>query len=116
MRSDVAELMLGLKADTPDMTPDGDRKDGTGLQVYRHTFAQIAFPGGVTAYNVPALIQSNSMMPQSGQNSDAGQPRAIHSRSAPAHSEASPLGMDVLHQLHLTIVQAQQKLYVTSAS
>ncbi|HUO03249.1 MAG TPA: M56 family metallopeptidase, partial [Rhizomicrobium sp.] len=59
MRRDIAELVLGLKADTPDMMPDGDVHDGVGLQVYRHTFAQISFAGGVVALNVPALIQTN---------------------------------------------------------
>jgi hypothetical protein len=114
MRRDIAEMMLGLKADTADMAPDGDRKDGTGLQIYRHTFAQIAFPGGVTAYSVPALIQSNSMIHSLDKTPVLGS-RAQFTADPRQRIPGLTLGMDVLHQLHLIVVQGQQRLYVTSA-
>ncbi|MES2293903.1 MAG: M56 family metallopeptidase [Pseudomonadota bacterium] len=114
MRRDVAELLLGLKADTPDMVPDGDARDGAGLQVYRHTFPQISFPGGVTAYNVPALIRANSMLRTLGRSPILGS-RAQFAADPRQRIPSLTLGMDVLHQLHLTIAYGQQKLYVTSA-
>ncbi|MGZ5926693.1 MAG: M56 family metallopeptidase [Rhizomicrobium sp.] len=114
MRRDVAELLLGLKPDTPDMAPDGDARDGAGLQVYRHTFPQISFPGGVTAYNVPALIRANSMQPTLGRTPILGS-RAQFAADPRQRIPSLTLGMDVLHQLHLTIAYGQQKLYVTSA-
>jgi len=114
MRRDIAELRLGLKSDTPDMAPDGEVKDGTGLQVYRHTFAQISFPGGVMAYNVPALIQTNSMIRNLNRTPILGS-RAQFVADPRQRIPGLTLGMDVLHQLHLYVVHGQQKLYVTSA-
>ena len=114
MRRDVAELLLGLKADTPDMAPDGDARDGAGLQIYRHTFPQISFPGGVTAYNVPALILTNSMIRNPNRTPILGS-RAQFAADPRQRIPSLTLGMDVLHQLHLTIVHGQQKIYVTSA-
>ena len=112
MRRDIAELMLGLKADTPDMAPDGDVTDGTGLRVYRHTFSQIAFAGGVTAYNVPALIQTNSMIRILDRTPILGS-RAQFVTDPRQRIPGLTLGMDVLSQLHLYIAYGQQKLYVT---
>jgi|GEM_PF-1687994 len=114
MRRDIAELMLGLKADTPDMTPDGDVKDGIGLQVYRHTFPKISFAGGVTAYNVPALIQTNSMFHDINRTSVLGQ-RATFFADPRQRIPGLTLGMDVLSQLHFYAVHGQQTLYVTAA-
>ena len=114
MRRDIAELMFGLKADTPDMTPDGDVTDGAGLQVYRHTFAQISFPGGVTAYNVPALIQAGSMIRNQNRAPVLGS-RATFVADPRQRIPGLTLGMDVLQHLHLYVVQGQQMLYVTAA-
>jgi hypothetical protein len=114
MRRDIAELMLGLKADTPDMMPDGDVRDGAGLQVYRHTVSQISFAGGVTAYNVPVLIRANSMLHNLNRTPILGS-RAQFVADPRQRIPGLTLGMDVLQQLHLTIVYGQQKLYVTSA-
>src|SRR5215469_613460 len=63
MRRDIAELYVGLKADK-DMMPVSDLSDGMNTQVYVHTFPQIIFAGGgITAMNVPVLIQDYSMRP-----------------------------------------------------
>ena len=114
MRRDVAELMLGLKADTPEMMPDGDLKDGIGLQVYRHTFPKISFAGGVTAYNVPALVQTDSMFHDINRAPVLGQ-RATFAADPRQRIPGLTLGMDVLSQLHLYAVHGQQMLYVTAA-
>ena len=114
MRRDIAELMLGLKADTPDVTPDGDVTDGAGMQVYRHTFPQISFAGGVIATNVPALIQTNSMIRNLDRTPVLGS-RATFVADPRQRIPALTLGMDVLHQLHLYVVHGQQTLYVTAA-
>jgi predicted aspartyl protease len=113
MRRAVAERVFGLKAGTPDMTEDGDVRDGSGARVYQHTVPQIAFEG-VVAGNVPALIQVNSMVRKTRRAPTTG------SRLQAADDPGDPvpdltLGMDVLHQLHLMIVFGQNKLYVTSA-
>ena len=111
MRRDIADLTLGLKANTEEMMPAGNL-DGMGLPVYRRTFPQISFAGGVTAYNVPALIQTNSMRHYLGRQPLTG------SRSQFVDEPRIPaltLGMDVLHQLHVYFVPGQGKLYVTSA-
>ena len=110
MRRDVAESMFGLKADTPDMMPEGDLRDGSGQQVYHRTFAQISF-AGVTAGNVPALIEANSMV-------HTFKTTLLYSRAQFAGEKRIPsltLGMDVLHQLHLYIATDQQTLYATAA-
>lgn len=61
MRRAVAERLFGLKADTPEMTAEGDLRDGAGARVYRHTFPRIAFEG-VAVGNLPVLIEANSMI------------------------------------------------------
>ena len=112
MRRDVAELIVGLKADTPDMPASGDLKDGKGQQVYAHTFSQISFAGGVTAINVPALILTNNLTHQINNGVELGS----WARSQDAKLPDLTLGMDVLHQLHLYVVYGQKNLYVTSAT
>ncbi len=113
MRRGVAEQTFGLKADTPDMMPAGDLRDGASERVYQHTFPQIAF-GGVIASNVPALIQTNSMVHKIDRTPTLGS-RATFT-SAPAERVPDlALGMDVLRQLHLYVAFAQGKLYVTPA-
>ena len=110
LRRDIAELTLGYKAGAPGMTPSGDLKDGKGETVYAHSFSQIAFAGGVTAINVPALIQTNSML----SNADRQVVLGSKALSAEARIPDFSLGMDVLHQLHMYIVFGQKKLYVTA--
>jgi hypothetical protein len=111
MRRDIAELILGLKADTPDMAPNGDLKDGKGAQVYLHTFPQISFAGGVTANNVPTLILTNSLTHEINSELVLGS----WARSADSRVPDLTLGMDVLHQLHMYVVPGQGRVYVTSA-
>ena len=111
MRRDVAELTLGYKAGTQGMMPaPGDMKDGMGEPVYAHTFSKIAFAGGVTAVNVPALIETNSMLRDTDREPALG---SKASSTAPRIPDFT-LGMDVLHQLHLYFVFDQKKLYVTA--
>jgi hypothetical protein len=113
MRRDFAERMFGLKSGTPEMAPAGDLRDGTGERIYQHTFPQIAF-GGVIANNVPALIQTNSMVHKIDREPTLGS--KAHFDSAPG--ERLPdlaLGMDVLHQLHLYAAVGEDQLYVTPA-
>ena len=111
MRRDIAELLVGLKADTPEMMPQGDLKDGKGQPVYAHTFSQISFAGGVAANNVPALIVTNSLTHEI----DSQKVLGSWARSADARVPDLTLGMDVLHQLHLYVVYGQKNLYVTAA-
>jgi predicted aspartyl protease len=113
MRRDVAENMLGLKPDGPDMAPDGDTEDGMGQQVYRHTFAQIAFEG-VIANNVPVRIQANGMVRRLNRTPVLGS-RAQFTADPGERIADLALGMDVLRQLHLYAAFGQNKLYVTSA-
>ena len=113
MRRDIAELILGLKADTPEMMPAGDLKDGAGMQIYAHTFPQISF-GGVIANNVPALIQANSMIHKMDRTPILGS-RAQFAADPGERIPDLALGMDVLHQLHLYAAFDQNKLYVTPA-
>jgi hypothetical protein len=111
MRRDVAERLFDLEADTPGMTPVGGLKDGLGQQVYSHTFPQISLEG-ITARNVPALIQANSMI------HNVNRTPILGSRAQFAAEPRIPsltLGMDVLRQLHLYAVFGQEKLYVTAA-
>jgi predicted aspartyl protease len=110
VRRDVAELILDLKPDTPEMMPDGDLKDSLGAQVYRHTFPQMAFEG-VVATNVPALIETNSMI----QNSSREKVLGSQAQMTGARIPDITIGMDVLRQLHLYVVFGQSKLYVTAA-
>ncbi|HXS06769.1 MAG TPA: retroviral-like aspartic protease family protein [Rhizomicrobium sp.] len=111
MRRDIAELALGLKPGTAGTIPDGETKDGMGLPVYVHTFPQIVFAGGVTAVNVPALIQTNGML----RDADGAPMRGSRAVVGDARIADFTLGMDVLHQLHLYAVFGHKKLYVTAA-
>jgi predicted aspartyl protease len=111
MRRDVAERLFGLETDTPGMAPVADLKDGMGQRVYSHTFPQISLEG-ITARNVPALIQANSMI------HNVNRTPILGSRAKFAAEPRIPdltLGMDVLRQLHLYAVFGQEKLYVTAA-
>jgi beta-lactamase regulating signal transducer with metallopeptidase domain len=110
MRRDIAELILGLKADT-DMKLDDNLRDGKGQPVYVHTFPQIVFAGGVTANNVPALILTNSLTHQINSRMVLGS----WAQSTDARIPDLTLGMDVLHQLHMYIVPGQGRVYVTAA-
>jgi len=88
-------------------------RDGAGERVYQHTFPQIVFEG-VTASNVPALIQANSMVRPARSTAATG------SRLSATPIVGTPvpdltLGMDVLHQLHIYAAFGQGKLYVTPA-
>ena len=112
MRRDIAELKLGLKANTPTMMPDGDLEDGRGLQVYKAFFKLISFAGGVTAINVPVQVRSNSMIHIVGREPTLGSRAQFN--ADPRIPELT-LGMDVLHQLHLYVVTAQGNMYVTAA-
>ncbi len=111
MRRDIAELTLGYKANMPGVAPAGDLKDGMGQPVYAHTFSQIAFSGGVMAVNVPVLIQTNGML----RDADGELVLGSKARSTDARIPDFTLGMDVLHQLHLYVVNGQNTIYVTSA-
>jgi hypothetical protein len=111
MRRDIAELYVGLKAGAADMAPLGDLKDGLGMQIYVHTFPQIIFAGGgVTASNVPVLIQNNSLVPAIYRGPVLGRARLSGSRIPDL-----AIGMDVLSQLHMYVVLGEGKIYVTSA-
>jgi len=111
MRRAVAEDMLGLGG--KDMTADGDREDGMGLQIYVHTFPQISF-GGVTAVNVPARIQSNSMVHPIHREPTLGS-RATFAADPASRIPDLAIGMDVLRQLHIYGAFNENKLYVTAA-
>ena len=71
---------------------------------------RLSFAGGVTAVNVPALIQTNSML-REPTAAGPGQQGAL--RPTPRIPDLT-LGMDVLHQLHIYAVFGQKKLYVTA--
>jgi len=111
MRRDIAELIVGLKADTPEMMPVSGLSDGKGQPVYGHTFSQISFPGGVAAANVPTLILTNSLTHEISSRMVLGS----WARSTDTNIPDLTLGMDVLHQLHLYVVYGQKNLYVTAA-
>lgn len=115
MRRDIAERLLGLRPGTAEMIPAGDLQDGNAMQVYTHTFAQISFAGGVTANNVPALIQSGSMVRKINRTPVLGS-RATFAANPGDRIPDLALGMDVLHQLHLYAAFDQNKLYVTAAA
>lgn len=110
MRRDIAELYVGLKSDK-DMIPVGDLEDGLNMQVYVHTFPQVVFAGGgITAMNVPVLIQDFSMH----HNLD----QAVLGTRAQFMNSRIPdlvIGMDVLQHLHMYVVPGQSRVYVTSA-
>ncbi len=112
MRRDVAENTLGLKANSPQMLPAGDMKDGSDMQIYTASFPQITFAGGVTAFNVPALIQVNGMTHNLHKEAVLGSRAQF---KADPRIPALTLGMDVLRQLHLYIVYGQNNIYMTAA-
>ncbi|HXR95567.1 MAG TPA: retropepsin-like aspartic protease [Rhizomicrobium sp.] len=112
MRRDIAES-LGLKADAPDMVPDGEVRDGLGQTVYVHTFPQISF-SGITAANVPVRIQTNSMVHQINRTPILGS-RAQFSADPSTRVPDLAIGMDVLHQLHIYAAFGENKLYITPA-
>jgi Aspartyl protease len=112
MRRDVAERILGLKAGTPEMMPADDMRDGLDMPIYRHVFPQVSFADGINAYDIPALIQTNSMTYNVHRETRLG------SRAQFKQEERIPdltLGMDVLRQLHLYVVYSQNSIYVTAA-
>ena len=111
MRRDIAEKLFGIKVDTPDTPVDGDAEDGMGQQIYRHVFPQISF-GGVTANNVPARIQTNSMIHPIHREPTLGSRAQFASTPADRIPDLA-LGMDMLHQLHLYAAFGQNQLYVT---
>ena len=110
MRRDIADRFVGLTAGK-DMAPLGDSKDGMGMQIYVSNFPQITFAGGgVTAENVPVLIQDFSMIPALF--------RHVNMLTRAPTEERIPdlaIGMDVLQQLHMYFVPGQSRIYVTSA-
>ncbi|MES2253710.1 MAG: M56 family metallopeptidase [Pseudomonadota bacterium] len=114
MRRDIAELLFGFEADTPDMMPEANLKDGTGLKVYRHTFPLISLSANVTALNVPVLIQTNRMVRNPDRAPILGS-RAQFTADPSQRIPALTLGMDVLSQLHLYAAFDQLTLYVTAA-
>jgi hypothetical protein len=109
MRHDIAELYVGLASDTSSMVPVSDLKDGGGMQIYVHTFPEIIFSGGITAFNVPVLIQDYSM-------AAVNRPSIRGSLVSFAAGRIPDLtiGMDVLQKLHMYVVLGQGKVYVTS--
>jgi beta-lactamase regulating signal transducer with metallopeptidase domain len=111
MRRDIAELTLGYKADTPGMAPAGNLKDGMGQPVYAHTFSQISFTGGVTAINVPVLIETNGMLRDTDRQFVLGSKAILASARIPDFT----IGMDILRHLHLYFASGQGKVYVTAA-
>ena len=113
MRRGLAEQKFGLKADTADMTPAGDLRDGTGQRVYQHTFPQIAFEG-VIASNVPALIQTNSMVHKMDKTPQLGSKATFDADPADRVPDLA-LGMDVLHQLHIYIAFDKKEIFITPA-
>ena len=110
MRRDIAEQVMGFHADTPDMMPAGDTRDGLGQTVYRHLFPKISFigSGSVTAGNIPVLIAANNVT-----GSDKEKVLGSQARSSDARIPDLVLGMDVLHHLHIYAVFGQHRLYVT---
>ena len=112
MRRDVAESTVGLEAGSSKMPAVEGLRDGKDMQVYTATFPQIAFAGGVTALNVPALIQSNSMAHNTHKEPMLGS-RATF--KADPQIPALTLGMDVLRQLHIYVVYGQNNIYMTAA-
>jgi hypothetical protein len=112
MRRDIAENTVGLKAGSPQMVAVEGMKDGSDMQIYTATFPQITFAGGVTALNVPALIQVNGMTHNLHKEAVLGSRAQF---KADPRIPALTLGMDVLRQLHLYVVYGQQNIYMTAA-
>jgi hypothetical protein len=108
MRRDIAEQDVGLTAGK-NMVPLGDLKDGMGMQIYVSKFPEIIFAGGgVTADNVPVLIQDYSNIPVLDRHMD------LLTRAPVA--ERIPdlvIGMDVLQHLHMYVVPGVSRVYVT---
>jgi len=112
MRRDIAENTVGLKAGTPQMVAVDGMRDGSDMQIYTATFPQIVFAGGVTAFNVPALIQVNGMTHNLHKEAVLGSRAQF---KADPRIPALTLGMDVLRQLHLYVVYGQNNIYMTAA-
>jgi hypothetical protein len=111
MRRDIAEHDVGLKAGTPQMIPLPDAKDGMGMQIYLSNFPQIIFAGGgVTAENVPVMIQDYSMIPVLDRMTDLANRMPRRERIPDL-----VIGMDVLQHLHMYVVPGVGRVYVTSA-
>ncbi len=110
MRRDIAELTFGLKADTPQMMPAGDLRDGHGATVYSHKF-QILSLEGVDVKNPAILIQTNAMV----RNRDSGLTLGSRAQSTEPRPSDLTIGMDLLHQLHVYLATGEKKLYVTAA-
>ena len=110
MRRDIADLDVGLKSGPPDMIPDGDRVDGRHLPIYVHNFPELIFAGGaILALNVPVRIQDFSLRPASVREA------SLETRADLERIPDFTMGMDLLKFLHLYIVPAQGKVYVTAA-
>lgn len=110
MRRDIAELTFGLKADTPQMMPAGDLRDGRGATIYSHTFQQLSLDG-VEVKKPVILIQTNAMV----RNRDSGFTLGSRAQSTEARPPDLTIGMDLLHQLHVYVAFGEKKLYVTAA-
>jgi hypothetical protein len=109
MRRDIAELYVGV-ADK-DMLPVGDLEDAMNMQVYVSTFPEIIFAGGgITAKNVPVLIQNFGMHHVLDQ-------AVLGTRALFMNARIPDLtiGMDVLQHLHMYVVPRQGRVYVTAA-
>jgi hypothetical protein len=111
IRKTYAQDTLGLGS--KDMTPDGNREDGSAQQIYIATIAQISF-GGVIASNVPVRVQANSMVRPLNRTPVLGS-RATFNADPAQRIPDLTLGMDVLHQLHVYAAFNQNKLYITPA-
>ena len=112
MRRDIAEHDVELTAGK-NMVPLGDLKDGMGLQIYVSKFPEIIFAGGgVTADNVPVLIQDYSTRPALDRADVLGLRGVLGS-----HERIPDLviGMDVLQHLHMYVVPGVGRVYVTEA-
>jgi hypothetical protein len=111
MRRDIAELYVGLKADK-DLIPVNGLEDAMNMQVYVHSFPQIIFAGGgITAVNVPVLVQDFSL------HHDLDQ--VVLGTRAQFRNQRIPdlvIGMDVLKHLHMYVVPGQGRVYVTAPS
>jgi hypothetical protein len=107
MRRDVAERYVGLEAGK-NMVPLGDLEDGMNMQIYISTFPELTFGTGVTADNVPVLIQDYSKRPAHDRQLQPG--FRVEERIPDL-----TVGMDVLQQLHMYVVPGQSRVYVTTA-
>ncbi len=110
IRRDIADVVLNLRADTPEMTRVDDLRDGHSMPVYAHTIQLLSFEG-LAVQNLAALVQTNSMV----RNRDSGPTLASRAQSTDPRIPDLTIGMDVLHQLHVYIAFGEKKLYVTAA-